>query len=95
MVVPGDKSALNPSGIRLGTPALTTRGLLEKDISNVVQFIHQGLQLALEISAKSGPKLVDFKRTLLEDSKLNEKVQQLRTSVEHFALDFPMPGYNF
>lgn len=30
--VPGDKSALLPSGLRLGTPALTTRGLVEKDI---------------------------------------------------------------
>lgn len=40
--VPGDKSALNPSGIRLGTPALTTRGLEEKDIEQVVDFIHRG-----------------------------------------------------
>ena len=40
--VPGDKSALNPSGIRLGTPALTTRGFVEKDIEQVVSFIHRG-----------------------------------------------------
>lgn len=40
--VPGDKSALNPGGIRLGTPALTTRGLKEEDIIQVVKFIHEG-----------------------------------------------------
>lgn len=37
--VPGDKSALLPSGLRLGTPALTTRGLVEKDIDEVIEFI--------------------------------------------------------
>ena len=41
--VPGDVSALNPSGIRLGTPALTTRGMKEKDMEKVVDFIHKGL----------------------------------------------------
>lgn len=40
--VPGDKSALNPSGIRLGTPALTTRGFREAEIDKVVDFIHAG-----------------------------------------------------
>jgi len=43
--VPGDKSALNPSGIRLGTPALTTRGLVEKDIDKVVDFIDRGITI--------------------------------------------------
>jgi len=40
--VPGDKSALNPSGIRLGTPALTTRGFKEADMDRVADFIKQG-----------------------------------------------------
>lgn len=43
--VPGDKSALNPSGIRLGTPALTTRGLVEEDMDTVADFIHQGMTM--------------------------------------------------
>src|SRR6218665_1238958 len=39
---PGDKSALRPSGLRLGTPALTSRGLKEADIEKVAEFIHRG-----------------------------------------------------
>ena len=35
--VPGDKSALVPSGIRMGTPALTSRGLDEGDFEQVVR----------------------------------------------------------
>lgn len=91
--VPGDKSALNPSGIRLGTPALTTRGLLEKDMDQVVDFIDKALKLAKEIGEKSGPKLVDFKRLLEEDADVKGKVSALRAAVEKFAESFPMPGY--
>lgn len=39
---PGDKSALSPSGLRLGTPALTSRNLKEADIEKVAEFIHRG-----------------------------------------------------
>ncbi|KAL7979368.1 hypothetical protein Chor_015392 [Crotalus horridus] len=39
---PGDKSALRPSGLRLGTPALTSRGFLEEDFKKVAHFIHKG-----------------------------------------------------
>lgn len=91
--VPGDKSALNPSGIRLGTPALTTRGLAEMDMARVVDFIDRGLQLSKEIAAVSGPKLVDFKRVLHEDPTLNAKVQALKKEVQNYSEKFPMPGY--
>jgi hypothetical protein len=39
---PGDKSALRPSGLRLGTPALTSRGLKEVDMEKVADFVHRG-----------------------------------------------------
>ncbi len=34
--VPGDKSALTPGGIRIGTPALTSRGFTEEDFVKVI-----------------------------------------------------------
>jgi len=89
--VPGDKSALNPSGIRLGTPALTTRGLVESDIDQVVEFIHRGLELSKEVTASSGPKLVDFKAAVHKE--FAAKVEALRQEVETFSVKFPMPGY--
>lgn len=90
--VPGDKSALNPSGIRLGTPALTTRGLVETDIDTVVDFIDRGLKLSKTIGAASGPKLVDFKAACHSD-EFAKTIATLRTEVEEFSAKFPLPGF--
>ncbi|XP_055711088.1 serine hydroxymethyltransferase isoform X2 [Phlebotomus papatasi] len=90
--VPGDKSALNPSGIRLGTPALTTRGLVEADMDRVVDFIDRGLKLCKEISTASGPKFVDFKNLLHKDEAFVQKIAALRQEIEEYSMTFPLPG---
>lgn len=46
--LPGDKSAINPGGVRLGTPALTTRGLDENDFDQVADFLHRGSEIAIQ-----------------------------------------------
>lgn len=39
--VPGDKSALVPGGVRLGSPALTSRGFVEADFDKVAEFVER------------------------------------------------------
>uniref|UniRef100_A0A2K6KV19 Serine hydroxymethyltransferase n=1 Tax=Rhinopithecus bieti TaxID=61621 RepID=A0A2K6KV19_RHIBE len=88
-----DRSALRPSGLRLGTPALTSRGLLEKDFQKVAQFIHRGIELTLQIQSDIGVRatLKEFKERLAGD-KYQGAVQALREEVESFASLFPLPG---
>ncbi len=37
--VPGDKSAMVPGGVRIGSPAMTTRGMVEEDFVKVADLI--------------------------------------------------------
>lgn len=91
---PGDKSALKPGGLRLGTPALTSRQFIEDDFKKVVQFIHAGIELAKEVNSKCGPTLADFKNMLESDPEVQEKLKNLRDEVKAFAEKFPMPGFD-
>lgn len=89
---PGDKSAMNPSGIRIGLPALTSREMMEKDIVQVADFIDQGFKLAIEIDQKAAShSLKDFNECLHTD-EFQAKIKALRENVENFAIKFPMPG---
>ena len=90
--VVGDKSAVSPGGVRIGAPAMTTRGLVEKDFEQVAEFLHEALQLALKIQAgMTSKKLVDF----TEELKTNKEVEGLKAKVNAFASSFGMPGKPF
>ncbi|XP_052613245.1 serine hydroxymethyltransferase, cytosolic isoform X1 [Peromyscus californicus insignis] len=91
---PGDRSALRPSGLRLGTPALTSRGLLEEDFRKVARFIHRGIELTLQIQNDMAVRatLKEFKEKLAGDEKYQSAVRTLREDVESFASNFSIPG---
>ena len=71
----GDKSALNPGGIRIGTSALTTRGFKLDYFFYVLTLIHKCVTLALEIQNVMG-KLVDFKNILNADFSKNCRIEK-------------------
>ena len=68
----GDKSAVNPGGIRLGTCALTTRGMNEEDMKIVADFLIDGVKISKQIQEKAGKKLVDFVKHLDESDEIKE-----------------------
>lgn len=89
---PGDRSALSPGGLRLGTPALTSRCFGEDDFRKVVEFIDEGIAVALDVKSKTN-KLADFQAFLLGDAATQQRLAELRQRVESFARAFPMPGF--
>ena len=86
----GDKSALTPGGVRVGTPALTTRGLTEADFRQVADFLHQAVQIALELQSTSGKLLKDFENAL----ETSAAAKELKRNVQKFITQFPMPGFD-
>ena len=92
--VPGDTSALIPGGIRIGSPAMTTRGMVEDDFVRTADLIDKAVKIAIECKAAAeGPKLKDFNEYLAANDR--EDIKELRAEVEAFAGDFHMPGGDF
>jgi glycine hydroxymethyltransferase len=88
--VPGDKSALTPGGVRLGSPALTTRGMSAAHCEQVADFLHQAVVIALRLQATTGKLLKDFEVAVLA----SPEVKALKLEVMTFVTQFPMPGYD-
>ena len=89
--IAGDTSPMNPSGVRLGSPAMTTRGCDEADSRRIVEFLVEAAKLALDIQAAVGPKLVNF-IAAFEDERFAPRLAAFRTRVHKFSSAFHMPG---
>jgi len=88
--VPGDTSAVTPGGVRIGSPALTTRKMVETDFEKIGELLDRVCKEALALQEKSGPKLKDF-IALLAGS---EELKSIRSDVNAFTTKFPMPGFD-
>ena len=86
--VHGDASALSPGGVRIGAPAMTTRGCTEEDFRIIGGFLDRCCQIALKIQSEKGKKLKDFEAAIPQ----NAEVQTLKKEVEEWASKFGYPG---
>ncbi|WIA14942.1 hypothetical protein OEZ85_001653 [Tetradesmus obliquus] len=88
--VVGDVSAMNPGGVRIGAPAMTSRGLVESDFEQIAGFLHEVLQVAKTVQDSHGKLLKEWVKGISGNSELAE----IRGRVEAFASSFPMPGFD-
>lgn len=88
--IPGDKSALVPGGIRIGAPAMTSRGLGEQDFVKIVQYIDKAVRFAQDLQ-KSLPvgenRLKDFKAAVSQGSP---ELSALKEEISNWAGQFPL-----
>jgi glycine hydroxymethyltransferase len=88
--VPGDRSAASPGGVRIGAPALTTRGFKEADFEKIGELLDECVKLSLKLQASSGKMLEAFVKAL--DG--NTEVAAIKDKVAALATSFPMPGFD-
>jgi len=87
--VHGDASALSPGGVRIGAPAMTTRGCGKQEFEQIAAFLDRCCQITLKIQASHGKKLKDFEQGLPG----NADIAALRTEVNSWANGFGYPGF--
>lgn len=79
--LPNDKSAaFRPSGVRLGTPAITTRGLSEKEMGLIAGWMKEVALICQK--TKTEENLSTYAKSL---AKIRDEVRTL-------ALSYPVPG---
>jgi len=89
--IPGDLKPFVPSGIRIGTPAMTTRGLKKNDFIYVAYILNEGVDIACRINLEEGASrgLKSFQK-ILEEGHWPEIIK-LREEVRKFMSNFKMP----
>ena len=90
--IPGDPSSpFYPSGVRLGPPAITTRGMKEKEMELIADWI---AQIVNEIKKYQLPAEKEERREYLKkfkkEIKANESIKKIRQQVLELCKKFPI-----
>ena len=79
---------MTPGGIRIGTPAVTTRGMKEEEMDKIAEFIERVLKICVKIQETSGKMLKDF----VAGVEKCEEIKELSKEVQEFSSKFYLPG---
>lgn len=89
--IPNDPSPFYPSGVRLGTPAVTTRGMKEQEMKRIADLIaqvvaHVSHEMLPEGKTQRAQYLTEFRERMKQDSLL----LQIAEEVKELCSSFPV-----
>ena len=91
--IPADPSSpFYPSGVRLGTPAITTRGLKEKEMEHIAEWIARVVREVCDKYSLPEDKaqIKDYLEKFRSEIKQNAAVAQVKKEVMEFCKKFPL-----
>lgn len=84
-------SPFYPSGIRLGTPALTTRGMNEKDMKRVAGWIVRVINVVkLYKLPETKEERKDYLIRFRKEMRNNKELKKIKVEIKKFATSFPI-----
>ena len=91
--IPGDPSSpFYPSGVRLGTPALTTRGMKEPEMKQIGKWIAAAIS---EVTTYRLPpekdKRMDYIRKARKEMSRNKKLKAIASQIKSLCKQYPVP----
>ncbi|RKF60408.1 putative serine hydroxymethyltransferase, mitochondrial [Erysiphe neolycopersici] len=99
--VPGDSSAIKTGGIRMGTPAMTTRGFQQADFIRVADIVDRAVIIAQRLekdateaafsSGRKNPRSIKAFLEYVGEGENEREILQLRSEVENWVKTFPLP----
>ncbi|KAK9420715.1 putative Serine hydroxymethyltransferase [Seiridium unicorne] len=97
--VPGDKSAMVPGGLRMGTPAMTTRGFSQDDFVRVADIVDRAVTIAVRVDKTARKAAEDkgekyklkFFFDYLGSGEDDSEIVQLRSEVADWVGTYPLP----